>query len=51
MAAATQPSVTLVSSDKEKFVVDRKVAECSVLIKTLLEGLYASRVVSLAKPY
>ena len=35
--------VLLVTSDNEQFVVDKEVAERSVLIKNMLEGTYASR--------
>lgn len=33
--------VLLVTSDNEQFVVDKEVAERSVLIKNMLEGKYA----------
>ena len=33
--------VLLVTSDNEQFVVDREVAERSVLIKNMLEGAYS----------
>ena len=33
--------VIIRTADKEKFTVDRDVAECSVLLKNLLEGMYA----------
>ena len=37
--------VLLVTSDNEQFVVDKEVAERSVLIKNMLEGMYQCRVV------
>ncbi len=36
---STGPKVTLESSDGEKFKVDKEVAERSVLIKNMIEGM------------
>ena len=42
--------VLLVTSDNEQFVVDKEVAERSVLIKNMLEGAYLGRATACGPP-
>lgn len=40
MASEKKDTVILTTSDDENFTVERKVAERSVLIKSMLDGMY-----------
>jgi len=42
MATEKKDTVILTTSDDENFTVERKVAERSVLIKSMLDGMYGA---------